>query len=100
VELFPFVPATPAAPTVIVAEPPDKVTIFIAVPPALPPSLLLPPPPPVTVTLHFVIPAGTDQVPEEVNTARFENPPAGAAALVQVVPLDVSTLPLVPGATV
>jgi hypothetical protein len=47
----------------------------------------------------LVIPAGTDQVVEDVNTTKLLNPPAAGAELCQVVPLLVSTFPLVPGAT-
>ena len=97
----------PPAPIVIVAEPVLNVTNLIAVPPAAPlaPPLPLlpleapPAPPPVTVTLHLVTPAGTDHVPEEVNTARLEKPPLAGALDVHVVPLDVNILPDVPGAT-
>jgi hypothetical protein len=51
------------------------------------------------VTLICVVEAGVVNVPGEVNTVILENPPAAAAALVQVEPLDVSTLPDEPGAT-
>jgi hypothetical protein len=43
-----------------------------------------------------VIPDGTVNVPVLVNTCMLLKPPAGAAALVQVVPLEVNTLPDVP----
>jgi hypothetical protein len=58
---------------------------------------LPPPPPPTTVTLTLVIPVGTVNVPDDVNTWRLPKPPAGAAALVQAVPLEVKILPDVPG---
>jgi hypothetical protein len=65
--------------------------------PAIPPP---PPPPPTTVIFTFVIPVGTVNVPLEVKS--WELIPAydaPAAAEVQVVPLEVRRLPLVPGAT-
>jgi hypothetical protein len=49
------------------------------------------------VTFALVIPAGTVNVPLELNTCRLPKPPAGAAALVQAVPLEVRMLPDVPG---
>jgi hypothetical protein len=51
------------------------------------------------VTLIRVVEAGVVNVPGEVNTVMLEKPPAAAAALVHVEPLDVSTLPDEPGAT-
>jgi hypothetical protein len=51
------------------------------------------------VTLILVVVAGVVNVPGPVNTCMFEKPPAAAAALVHVEPLDVSTLPDEPGAT-
>jgi hypothetical protein len=51
------------------------------------------------VTLILVVVAGVVNVPGEVYTVMLEKPPAGAAALVHVVPLEVNKLPLEPGAT-
>jgi hypothetical protein len=51
------------------------------------------------VTLILVVEAGVVNVPGEANTVILVKPPAGAAAEVQVVPLDVNKLPFEPGAT-
>jgi hypothetical protein len=53
-------------------------------PPPAPPVVLPaiyappPPPPPTTVTFTLVTPAGTVNVPEEVNTCMLEKPPLAA----------------------
>ena len=96
--------AEPPVPTVTETVPlgvnPD--TILIAVPPPPPPTeavVFPPPPPPVTVTFTLVTPAGTVNVPEEVNTCMLEKPVAAAAELAHAEPVLVRTLPAVPGAT-
>jgi hypothetical protein len=51
------------------------------------------------VTLILVVLAGVVNVPGLAKTCILEKPPAAAAALVQVVPLEVNTLPGDPAAT-
>jgi hypothetical protein len=80
----------------LIAVPPPPPPPAIAVPPFGPPP---PPPPPTTVILTAFNPAGFTQVPGDVNTVIIILPPAVAAVLVHAVPLEVKTLPLVPGAT-
>jgi len=112
-DVLPALNAAPPAPLVIAKVFPGvrPVSHLIAAPPPPPPlpvapeqqpkfASLPPAPPPTTVTLTRVIPVGIVKVPLPVKTCPF--PPAvdtGAAAEVQVVPLEVRTFPLVLGAT-
>jgi hypothetical protein len=99
-------PPLPTVTVYVVAE--DSVSTLLAKPPPPPPDALpsepeAPPPlpPPPTTETRYVPVTGGVNVVLEVKSRAFAKPlpAAAAAALVQVVPLDVSTLPLVPGAT-
>ena len=90
----PWLPPAPPVPIVTVTVAVADTSIdFIANPP--------PPPAPMQVTITLLQPDGLVHVPDVANicnVGRVVLPPAGAAEL-HVVPLEVKTLPVVPGAT-